>query len=459
MDYRPKLVILCFLLSSKSVFAGYALPSPPPYWSSVGTSVGGTPGQFGIRLAANDSVMNGVARMAAGATVNVGGRAVVMPVAFRVAANAGAVAARASFGNPALFVGVLAASALYQYYKTFGLTVDALTNKWKHIEEIDSCTSGCYEYRINVDSIDSGWNHSKMGAASIWFAAKQAATPAQYTLSNMRVDGTKIYWDVYQGGVKIQNGANRDITQRDIPPYKNESIRDAQLSDFPIPEAAPVPEKLPDPIIRDWPSVFPPLPVGDPVLNPTPEPSLDPQPMRVPFGDPILVPAPNPNPDNLPNRWKTPVIDIVPSPVPESPWRVDVQPKDIYKNDPSPLPPQSPVTQPSTPPTSANPDEKPVEPDLCEKHPEIIACQVFQPDDVSPEPLKNVTRDLSISPDLGWGPENGSCPAPKTATIHGLNISMPFTMLCDFAILVRPLFIGFAWFSAALLFIGMGRKD
>lgn len=41
----------------------------------------------------------------------------------------------------------------------------------------------------------------------------------------------------------------------------------------------------------------------------------------------------------------------------------------------------------------------------------------------------------------------------------GQSISMPMTGICDFASAIRPIIIGMAWLSAALVFFGLSRKD
>ena len=100
------------------------------------------------------------------------------------------------------------------------------------------------------------------------------------------------------------------------------------------------------------------------------------------------------------------------------------------------------------------------ETDLCKLHPDILACvKVTDPGELEPTPVPNAEKMMQITPDQGWGPSGGTCPAPKTATIMGVNLVMPFTLLCDFATAIRPLLIAFAWLSAALTFFGLGRKD
>lgn len=115
--------------------------------------------------------------------------------------------------------------------------------------------------------------------------------------------------------------------------------------------------------------------------------------------------------------------------------------------------------------TKPLPDEETQKPaeeetDLCKLHPDILAClKVTKAGELEPVDIPNADKTMQIVPDQGWGPSGGTCPAPKTATIMGVNLVMPFTLLCDFATAIRPLLIAFAWLSAALTFFGLGRKD
>jgi hypothetical protein len=120
----------------------------------------------------------------------------------------------------------------------------------------------------------------------------------------------------------------------------------------------------------------------------------------------------------------------------------------------------NPVTNTTTTETSTEtPAKEPEKQTECEKNPEIIACQKVTLGELTPEPIKNMNRTMSINKDSGWGPENGTCPAPKTAVVLGVNLSMPFTMICNLATAIRPVVIGMAWLSAALAFFGLGRKE
>ena len=66
--------------------------------------------------------------------------------------------------------------------------------------------------------------------------------------------------------------------------------------------------------------------------------------------------------------------------------------------------------------------------------------------------------DSGIVKNAGWGPDNGSCPSPKTIQFSFASIDMPFDLLCTFANGIRPLVIGLAWLSAAFSFFGFARR-
>ena len=230
-----------------------------------------------------------------------------------------------------------------------------------------------------------------------------------------------------------------------------QKIPEKKPAPWPEPEPALNPLPIGDPLANGvtWPNAWP---VQQPVINPSP--AGEPQPLFVPTGNPVKNPNYNPNqapsPTNQP--YIQPGIRIVPTPTPGNPWQVDVQPVD------KPVPSPEPNPEP-TPETPEDPKPDPKEGDLCEKHPDILACQKVELKDLEPQELNSSEKTLAITPDDGWGPSSASCPAPKTAQVLGITLSMPFTMLCDFASAIKPLFIAFAWLSAALTFFGFGRKD
>jgi hypothetical protein len=87
-----------------------------------------------------------------------------------------------------------------------------------------------------------------------------------------------------------------------------------------------------------------------------------------------------------------------------------------------------------------------------------MACKEFTFGDISPEVVGSKTVNVGITKAADFGPVTGTCPAPKTVVIMGVTLTMPMTLLCDFAAAINPLLIGFAWLSASLTFFGFARK-
>ena len=207
---------------------------------------------------------------------------------------------------------------------------------------------------------------------------------------------------------------------------------------------APIP--IPDSVPKVMPFPLPMDPI--PFINPSPGSTPVSQPLRLPQGSPQPIPV------TSPQQYRQPVIDLIPSSIPQSPWRIELVPRDIISTDPTPLP------ETSTPSPTPDPATEPAkDDDLCAKNPDILACQKIDLGTLDPVAISNVNRSLGITPDGGWGPSSAGCPAPKTATVMGVSLVMPFTLICDFASAIRPMLIGFAWLSAALTFFGLGRKD
>ena len=151
MAHFAKLVAVLALACSGFAHAGYAQVSPPSNFG--GTAAAG----WTYKPSANDvSFTNGV-RGSAG-VLNVGGRAVTMPAAYRFAANSGRLAARFSFGNPALFAVMTVGGLVYQYYADQGFQIQ--DGVWKKVDP-GLCTFGpCYEYR-NTNDASSPYVRSK----------------------------------------------------------------------------------------------------------------------------------------------------------------------------------------------------------------------------------------------------------------------------------------------------------
>lgn len=117
------------------------------------------------------------------------------------------------------------------------------------------------------------------------------------------------------------------------------------------------------------------------------------------------------------------------------------------------------VVNETTETTENQPPPEEPGPDLCEKNPDILACQKVVLKDVEAKEVPNENKPLAITPDDGWNMGAATCPQPKTATVMGVQLSMPYTGLCDFATAIKPLLVGFAWLSAAFTFFGFAKRD
>ena len=435
------IAIAAALLCGGASHAGYALVSPPPFYTTVAQSVGGTAGQFGIRVAANDAVAGGVVRAAEGVAVNVGGRAITMPVAYRVAANAATVAARASFGNPAIFAGALAGAAILGYLALDGVQLGP--GGWTKFNKSLECANN---------------------SCPVYGPLPGFSTPDEYQASIVQVLQTQIpnasfragSVDLAHGQMQIiRNGWESLWYSIDIS-YLPETVTaqeqpafEADLTQALNKAFADTPSL--DEAIKHWPQQFPPIPVELPILNPTPDAKPTPQPLRVPQGEPQPVPY------SVPQQWKSPVIDIVPSPTLQEPWRVDMQPKDIIKEDATPpaqpVPVPKPVADPNAPPSAETPVDK--TPGLCELYPDILACAkpVFDTPDAGQ--IERKDKNVSITPDGGWG-GGGSCPADRHFKAGGAVFS--FKTYCDFMTGIRPVVLAVAWLSAAFILLGLRKS-
>lgn len=428
-----KLLISALALASTGAYAGYAQVSPPVSWSAGA-------GQAMYQFAANDvSFSNGVRSAATGA-LNVGGRTVIMPVAFRFAANAGTFLAKSAFPNPAVFVALGVAGAAYSYFLNSG--VEVISNKWAKRDQLCTPAAPCYDYK----GVWGGYTASQWypDAATAGGALATWLTSSLYKVQFVSVQDST-YFVMRQAHVTTPNDWSNFTAQyqrqarpqSEVIKYLTEPELQAAVNNKPIPLGAP----------EGWPLAFPPLPVELPILNPSPSPANLPQPLRVPQG------LPQPVPNSNPQQWKSPIIDIVPAPVSGDPWRVDVQPKDITKTDSSPLPESQPV--PVTPPAGQTEAEK--TPDLCEKNPDILACQKL--DTPTEDTLEKKDKTVTVNPDSGWGASDAACPAPKSITVNGRLIQIPYDLFCQYMHGIRPVVISMAWLSAGFILLGVKGGD
>lgn len=451
------LIFSLFFAFSGVSFAGYAQVAPPVNWTE-------SAGKFFYKAAAND-VFIAKNTVLTNASLNVGGRSVVMPAAMRFAANAPLVASRAAFLNPALFIGITAGSVLYEYYKSKEVTAeqDGWYQKTKKVDFTWYHQWGGIGWSDPLSAYKAVWGPNPYPNTS-WSVSEYTHTTdnnftAIVTATNASGPGSI---SAVAGGVQVVSGGQ--------PKKLNETQYDDLFRDLPIPEG--MPQRLPVPLPVEIP-VINPFPVPSPQRKVNPSPNDPPLPITSPNSKPLRLPQGEPQlvPDSNPKRWEQPSIDIVPSPTPDSPWRVDVQPKKIETSDGKPLPP---VSTPNTnkpylpdgtpnpdydPAAEPNPNEKPTpeeQKDLCEKNPDILACSKPEFDTPDEADLQTVDKEVSISPESGWG-SGGSCPAPRH--LPGANLDIPFTQYCDFMSGIKPIVLALAWLSAAMILIGARQSS
>lgn len=173
----------------------------------------------------------------------------------------------------------------------------------------------------------------------------------------------------------------------------------------------------------------------------TQRPDLTPGGSEAPNTKPDPDPAPNPdgNPDKKPDD--KPDSDDKPDKRPDDKPDPDDDPSDKRKEDKK--------------------DDKKEESKglLCNVFPDILACSDKGDVEEQEEPFKipHTNNETTFSPDF-FLPDNGVCPAPRTATYLGITMEFKYDMICNFAQMIRFLVIGIAAVAAAFIMFS-SRKD
>lgn len=342
-----KALIAAAALFALSAHAGYAQLQAP-------AGFGGTSGNWTYAAAANDKVYGKVVHQAGALTANVGGQAVKMPAAYRLAANAPRIAAAAVYLHP----GVRTAVTVAGWLIAAKLVWDEANQRWARLED-------------TVDKIGYLWQNSFSNEKfSSPFEACNAGWPGAVT------NVTKFSETQYGcfAGEGVLGTVNRIETITKgclestaltvggcIGARVEEPTFVEDLAKAPMPSTVPLELPYPTPLPIEQPS---------PWINPSPGENPQSQPLRVPTGTPVPIP----NTD--PQQYRQPYVDIVPAPTPDNPWRVDVKPGETTSTNPNPAENPQPDSQ-----------DKPAEEQdksLCEKHPEIAACEKVE---VTDKPL------------------------------------------------------------------------
>lgn len=451
MDHRFSLIAALLAFSSSACWSGYAYPADPPGFQRGGPWGAG----FGYAPAANDQTFGRVVHTPNGPTAPVPGKPTTLPASYRFASNAPKFASRIIFMHP----GVRTAAGVLAWLGMAGIVWDAVNGVWRKVEGGES-DDGLL-WRVNATAAQEQWHSTKQQACEAVKTYWSSNDPSnEYISASVSDNSCILKWRQRPNGPQQDYMAGYLISKENTgtqcpagwtptpagclsPALTQPQFEDA-LNPHPMPEKVPL--ELP------YPS---PLPIEPkPWINPEPGPNPQTRPRFVPNGDPVKNPNYDPNaqpsPENQP--YIQPGTRINPSPTEKDPFRLDIQPVD----KPTPTPdPQHEQDEGPGQDSNAKPQENP---GLCDQYPDIVACAKLGE---APEakPLENIDKTLEIKKEQGWGPENGTCPAPKTATVAGVALEMSFQPLCDFATGIRPVIIGLAWISAVMGFLGLSRKD
>lgn len=440
MDHRAALILAVSLFCG-SVHAGYAQLAPPSGWSGGG----GAAATFSYPSAANAATLT-ESTVRTNASLNVGGRAVQVPASMRLAANAPRIAAAAIYLHP----GLRAAAAVATWIGAAGLAYNVATGLWEHVDSSYpvsdgfywTCT-GCGNHLTPIDAarklaqnlsanmnttytVDSCTlvNGGAWAECVMFYGPNNYKTT--YTVQRNHSSDCPSGWFITPAGC-VSSAPSRVVTKEEFE----------QL----VPDARPMPLELPGVV---WPAKWP---VEVPEI----------QPMFIPTGNPVKNPAYDPakptSPENQP--WLQPGVKLSPAPTTSSPWNVDLQPVNRPVDSPNPNP--DPVVDPVPNPDGSGDADKPRDPekdqrDICEKYPDILACQKMEVEDDNLKlPVKDV--DFSFTPESGFA-GNAVCPPDTVVTVSGYTVAVPWSKFCDSLEMIRPMMLAMAWLMAAFILIG-----
>lgn len=149
------------------------------------------------------------------------------------------------------------------------------------------------------------------------------------------------------------------------------------------------------------------------------------------------------------------VATWTPRPTPDDPFAGEVSINTESKPTDSPVDPET--GEPVNPGDKSSTDKTSQTP-FCTLYPESLACAKFGQ---AEDPAKlDETKQVSITPDSGFGPADGQCPQDLTYTVHltGTQVRFSYQPVCTGIRTFRPVIIGMAWISGVLIFLGITRK-
>ena len=453
MDYRK--IIFAALFSCAGVaHAGYAQLAYPERFS-------GSPGDWKFAPAANDAKFGNVVHQPKGLRVPIPGVPVTMPASYRFAANAPRFAAAALFISPHL----RAAIGIAAWLGAAKIAWDEVNKRWithgeqdgfipsdgflyysshninKHFPTKEgACLEGAKFFAGNNGSVIS----TSLNASGCLAVVKPMYEQQRQVQITILKSGSQCPsgWYVTPAGC-VQTPPPKFLTE---PEFIQKILNPDNQPGWPsVPADWPMPQTVP------W-EIGVPLPVQPPVINPEPGPNPQHQPKFIPTGDPVpnpkYDPSAPPSTDNQP--WLQPGVRVTPRPTPDQPTRVDMTPTDRPQAGPDPDP--NPDPEPDPDKDKPKPEEQQ---SLCEKHPEILACQVLKDSGEKPE-IEKKDFDFDFTPETGFS-GSASCPAPVTVNVSGMQLAFSWVPFCNSLSFAKPIILALAWLSAA--FIMLGAKE
>lgn len=389
--------------------AAYAQLTPPVGWNYGGSAAA----TYSATKSAAQVATEAIARINANAALSTGGRTVPIPVKLPLAEGAAKAAASAVFSNPALrLLGPVAG-----WLTVASLVYDVADGLWKR-RDPDAQLSDGYEYFVESGTVAGRllWSSSYRSSCNQYVAELNAkgnghtyAVVSADTSCIVSLDGTgRLYPRTGTRASSCPSGWYRTPAGCvQTPPMQ--TVTKEQFEQM-VPDARPMPPDLPGVV---WPAVWP---VKAPEI----------QPMFIPTGNPV----PNPNydpakPQSSSNQpYSQPGVRVVPAPTADNPWQVDLQPVDRPVDSPVAKPEPAPEVNPDgtpKPDQGDKPKEDKETQDLCEKHPDILACQKIDTEVEDAEVPKS-QKTVSYQAENIWG--GGACPADKYARVGGQEIKV-----------------------------------
>lgn len=399
------LFALLLALVASSSFA-VAVPLTP------GAGIAGT--ASGFTTASNFTGQFSAAAFNSNFTTSVGGKAVTMPATMRMAANAGQFAVNAVRLSPAALLGTAVASWLLGYGLQYA------SEQW--MQKNPDVAPTMYGYC----SANPGYpSYSISGCVGVYLHYQPSWTYSGATqldaktwrLNFQTTGGPQVgYFETVSNNCPAGTSLNNGVCVGQLSPAPESKWQEVQNG------------QLPDAAAGELASKGVPLPLQVPHIAP----------QDIPLSDPYVDPVTG-------KRYRdqariTPSSDAKTADVQSTKQEVDEAGNPKKQEDGQ---------------TDKPPEEQT---DFCKKNPDASSCKPF--DEAPDSELQKKDNPFSLNPVSGFGADNASCPAPQQLfTRGGQQITWDWGKFCTFAQGIRPLIIGFAWLSAIMIVVAVGRRN